>query len=57
MKKIVIKKKKKEGFEENGMAVFINNFIRLGAGLFELPDKAILGIAAIILLGGLFEKY
>ena len=28
-----------------------------GSGLFELQDKAILGIAAIILLGWLFEKY
>ena len=26
-------------------------------GLFELPDKVILGIASIILLGWLFEKY
>ena len=28
-----------------------------GIGLFEIPDKAILGIVAIILLGWLFEKY
>ena len=26
-------------------------------GLFELQDKAILGIAAVIFLGWLFEKY
>ena len=28
-----------------------------GAGLFELSDKVILGIAAIVFLGWLFEKY
>ena len=39
------------------MVVFIDNFIGLGTGLFELSDKAILGIAAIVLLGWLFEKY
>ena len=28
-----------------------------GIGLFELQDKVILGIAAVIFLGWLFEKY